>query len=101
MPENIATFISTHQWVIALAAVWIIPWKGVALWRAARNRSVAWFVILLLVNTVGILDIIYIFAFSNKAIPQPVETQKEQKNERMVLDIKSDKNNLDGLNQKS
>lgn len=32
-----------------------------ALWKAARNRHKIWFVVLFLVNTVGILEIIYIF----------------------------------------
>ena len=92
MPSNFAAFISTHQWVIILAAVWIIPWKGVALWRAARNQSAAWFIILLVVNTLGILEIIYIFLFSKrKDAPQQVEVQETPKSEKIVLDIKSDK----------
>lgn len=92
MPENIMAFVSTHQWVIAIAAVWTLSWKGVALWRAARNRSVVWFVILLIVNTLGILEIIYIL-FSSRGKHQPSELQKEsvQKNKKIVLDIKSDK----------
>ena len=91
MPENITTFISTHQWVIILAAVWTIPWKGVALWRSAQNRSVAWFVILLIVNTLGILEIIYIFFFSKrKDAPQLVEEQGTPKTKRIVLDVKAE-----------
>jgi methionyl-tRNA synthetase len=91
MPENIVTFLSTHQWILILAAVWTIPWKGMALWRAAGNRSVAWFVILLIVNTLGILDIVYIFAFSGKKdAPQPVEKQGAPKNEKIVLDVKTE-----------
>jgi len=74
MPENFATFLSTHPWILIIAAVWTIPWKGMALWRAARNRSLAWFVALLIVNTLGILDIIYIFLFSGKKNhPQNIE----------------------------
>jgi methionyl-tRNA synthetase len=92
MPENIIAFVSTHQWVIAIAAVWTLSWKGVALWRAARNQSVAWFVILLIVNTLGILEIIYILFFSREK-HQSSDLQKEnvRKNKKVVLDIKSDK----------
>ena len=50
----------------AVLAVWTIIWKGTALWKAARNNSNVWFVVLLLVNTMGILEIIYIFFFSKK-----------------------------------
>lgn len=40
--------------------------KGIALWRAARNNSIPWFVALLVVNTFGILEILYLFVFSKK-----------------------------------
>jgi methionyl-tRNA synthetase len=43
--------------------VWSFGWKGYALWKASKNDSKVWFTILLLVNTVGILDILYIFVF--------------------------------------
>ncbi len=49
-------------WIAIL--VWSLFWKGWALWRAAQNKSVAWYIILLVLNTVGILEIIYIFFFS-------------------------------------
>jgi hypothetical protein len=58
--------------VIILLALWIFPWKGVALWKAARNGSPLWFVILLVINTVGILEILYIFFFSRKKTELPV-----------------------------
>ncbi len=51
---------------IPLAMVWTLPWKGVALWRAARNRHLVWFVVLFLVNTLALLEIVYIFGFSRK-----------------------------------
>ncbi|HUD08565.1 MAG TPA: DUF5652 family protein [Candidatus Saccharimonadales bacterium] len=90
---SFATFLATHQWILILAAIWTIPWKGVALWRAARNRSVSWFVVLLIVNTLGILEIIYIFAFSKKGKeeePQPIETPEIPTPEKIVLDIKGE-----------
>jgi hypothetical protein len=43
--------------------IWSILWKGWALWRAAKNDSKVWFIALLILNTVGILDILYIFVF--------------------------------------
>ena len=52
--------------LILLLALWTIPWKGVALWKSARNGSRVWFILLLLMNTVGILEILYIFIFSKK-----------------------------------
>jgi len=52
--------------VTSLAVVWSMAWKGVALWRAGRNSHLVWFIVLFIVNTLGILEIIYIFAFSQK-----------------------------------
>ena len=46
--------------------LWSIAWKGWALWKAAKADSKIWFVILLLVNTMGILDILYIFVLGKE-----------------------------------
>lgn len=51
---------------VYLAILWTLPWKGVALWKAARNKHKAWFIVLFLVNTLAILEILYIFVFSEK-----------------------------------
>ena len=52
--------------IIPLVVVWEAAWKGVALWRAGRNAHLAWFICLFIFNTLGILPIIYIFAFSKR-----------------------------------
>lgn len=44
-----------------LLVIWGLFWKGLALWHSAQRKQGWWFVILLLVNTVGILEIIYLF----------------------------------------
>lgn len=44
--------------------LWVIAWKGIALWIAARNGSKPWFIVLLIINTLGILEILYVFFFS-------------------------------------
>ena len=50
--------------VLVIILIWSLIWKGFALWRAARNNSAIWFVIFLVVNTLGILEILYLFVFS-------------------------------------
>ncbi len=47
--------------------VWSLAWKGFALWRAAREESPWWFGVMLVVNTLGLLEIIYLFIFSKAA----------------------------------
>lgn len=69
MPANFATFISTYPWIVLLVILWTIPWKGVALWKAARNGRIGWFIAFLILNTLAILEIIYIFYFSKKRFP--------------------------------
>lgn len=49
--------------------IWSIIWKGLALWKAARLGSKVWFVVLLVVNTVGMLEILYLYVFSKKVAP--------------------------------
>lgn len=60
-----------HEWIFAalaflapvilLVVLWSVVWKGLALWHAARRGQYWWFFIILVVNTLGILEIIYLF----------------------------------------
>ncbi len=59
-------WIDQHLWLILLVAAWELFWKAWALWRSARAGSKPWFIVLLLVNTLGILQIAYIFIFSKQ-----------------------------------
>jgi hypothetical protein len=52
--------------VIIVAALWSSVWKLLALYRAGFNRSPGWFIALAIFNTLGILDILYIFVFGKK-----------------------------------
>jgi hypothetical protein len=52
-----------------LLMLWSLFWKGLALYRAARNEQKYWFGALLVINTAGILEILYLFVFGkNKLI---------------------------------
>lgn len=52
--------------LIPLLVVWSIVWKGLALWKSARNGDKWWFIALLFINTAGILEILYIYVFGKK-----------------------------------
>jgi len=52
--------------VILAIGLWSVVWKGWALWIAARKGEKVWFIIMLVLNTVGILEILYIFIFSKR-----------------------------------
>ncbi len=56
--------IAAVLFLIAVVVVWELVWKLIAMWKAARNNSPIWFVVLAIFNTLGILPILYIFVFS-------------------------------------
>ena len=66
-------FLLENQWIIWLILLWTLPWKGIALWKASRNNSKGWFIALLVINTLAILEILYIFVFSKKKARNLVE----------------------------
>ena len=65
-------FLTQYPWVLTLVMLWALPWKGFALWKAARNKHVIWFIVLFILNDLAILEILYIFIFSKKkpSLPQ-------------------------------
>ena len=48
--------------------IWSLFWKGIALWRASQFKQRNWFVVILVLNTVGILEIVYLFRFAKKRL---------------------------------
>jgi predicted membrane channel-forming protein YqfA (hemolysin III family) len=54
--------------VVYILFIWSLFWKGLALWRAAHLKQRNWFVVMLVLNTVGILEIIYLFRFAKKRL---------------------------------
>ncbi len=66
--EQLIALMDNPRFVImfSILSIWALVWKGFALWRASKNNSMPWFIVLLALNTLGILEIIYIFFFSKK-----------------------------------
>lgn len=52
--------------ILYLVIIWSLIWKGLALWRAAKNNQQVWFIALLVINTLGILEILYLFFIGKK-----------------------------------
>ncbi len=44
-----------------LLIVWSLLWKGLALWHSGRKGHPVWFVVFLLISTIGIVEIFYLF----------------------------------------
>ena len=67
--------------IIAIVALWTLVAKGLALWHAARNSQNVWFIAMLVLNTFGILEIIYLLFFRT---PKEVEIEKVAETEKVV-----------------
>jgi len=59
-------FLIDNSWVIWVAVAWTLPWKAIALWKSARADQMWWYIFLLIINTLGLLEILYIFVFAPK-----------------------------------
>jgi methionyl-tRNA synthetase len=51
---------------LSLLAVWSLVWKGFALYKAGKQNHPGWFVALFVIQTVGILEILYLAFFSRR-----------------------------------
>ena len=60
---------------LVILMVWSLIWKGIALWKSSRLSHKKWFVALLVINTVGILEILYIFFIANKYSVETIDTE--------------------------
>lgn len=57
---------ATAMVFFGIAFVWDLVWRGFALWRSGRNSDLPWVIVLLVVNSVGILPIIYLTYINNR-----------------------------------
>ncbi len=56
--------------ILILIAIWDGVWKAIGMWKSARNNQLAWFICILIFNTVGLLPILYLL-FGQKDRNQP------------------------------
>ncbi len=52
--------------ILIILVIWELVWKIIALWKSARNNQMSWFLVMAIINTAGILEIIYILFFQKK-----------------------------------
>ena len=65
-PIALAQYIQSTPWLLAAIIAWGVLWKGIALWHAARGSQLGWYLALIIINTAGILEIIYLLFFRRK-----------------------------------
>jgi hypothetical protein len=79
--EDIAAQLGIALWLLVIIMLWSLVWKLLALWKSARNNHLVWFIVMAVVNTVGILPILYIFVFSKlkpKSAKKPAAKKKKK-----------------------
>lgn len=54
--------------MLSVISIWSIIWKVIALWKSARNNERGWFIVVLLVNLAGIVEIAYLFYFAKEKL---------------------------------
>lgn len=70
--ENSQLFVN----LLILSAL-TLPLKAWALWRAARNDQKWWFVAFMVINTLGVLELTYLFYFSNPKSSKKPKPEKD------------------------
>ncbi len=77
--NNFNTIISQNPTLVILLTIWTLVWKGLSLWKASGKRQPVWFVALLVLNTFGLLEILYYFFFSNMKKKEKAVSVLEEK----------------------
>lgn len=54
--------------LIVILAIWDAVWKMIALWKSARNNNLAWFIFIGIINSIGIVPIVYILMHRKKSV---------------------------------
>lgn len=65
--------------LFGLVMLWSFIWKGLALWKAGNNKQLPWFIVLLVVNTLGMLEIVYLLWFQKKRAQKVVQEIPKKK----------------------
>lgn len=68
-----------NPFLFAAILIWSLFWKTLALWRCVKGSQRYWFLAILVLNTLGILEIIYLFKFSKNKL-----TLKDIKNKNFL-----------------
>ena len=71
--------------LLAIVATWTLVWKGLSLWKASQKKQAIIFILLLVINDFGIIELLYFFWLSKigqakpKADDRKVVKQKSKK----------------------
>ena len=101
MANSLGISLGSFIFYIGLIAIWTLVWKGLALWKSAGKKQPIWFIILLVVNTLGILEILYLFVFSKMGKNKKEKKKKINSKSNSKKQIKKFKNVKRFINKNS
>ena len=81
--NSINLFFINNGWALFLILIWSLFWIGCSLWFAAKRDQKWWFLVLLILNTAGVLEIIYIFFVAKKKWDDVVNLFRKSKPQQM------------------
>ncbi len=76
---DVAGQVGVSLWLLIVILVWSLVWKLAGLWKSARKGHIVWFIVMAIVNTVGILPILYIYVFSDMKFAKKAVKKKPAK----------------------
>lgn len=57
--DAVVSLLTANPWIILLV-IWTIVWKIVAMWKAAKNNHLTFFIVVFFLNLAGIPEMIYL-----------------------------------------
>lgn len=80
--QTLASELGISIWLLVVIFAWSLVWKLLALWKSARKGQPIWFIVLAFINTIGILEILYIYIFSDMKKKSKVEQTVKKKTKK-------------------
>ena len=75
---QLESLLSYNPILLFILIAWTLYWKGMALWKSSHLNHQKWFIAMLILNTLGILEILYLYVFSKKSAEVVKEKNVEQ-----------------------
>lgn len=63
---TVIQYLSENTALLVPLLIWSIIWKGIALWKSGRHGQLYWFIALLIINSAGLLEIVYLLWFQRE-----------------------------------
>ncbi len=93
--NELPVFWTQNAWLFYLLTGWSLIWKGFAMWHSSQKKEKAWFIVFLIVNTFGLLEILYLFVFSRpkkeKLVKEETKKKELEENKKPEETVSQDK----------